>query len=449
MSGLAPRSPFALGAALCALATVAACSADEAAINVEEPRDASVIVPVAGDASTSSFDAGAPNRDGGTASPSDASASSADAANISPHADGGVASPRTLKQNEVSVLFPLPSSSADVAAQLAPDTAGAGGPLVPRALYDRSAPLLTALTPEETHARLRVVSMRVDPCPQRLTDRACAPELRLVFQPISGDGASTTTEDAALHAVYGVPSAALASLLAELRALGDAEPELAYDLPLQIHPVMLRQGLQGGYAAGLRALIVRHAGEGSLQRLTFMQLSGRANVWIFGGFDRTEGGSFVPTRIAGLTEETQRITHNVFTDDLSITVSPSVIDGDDFSLLYDSSTSRGLTPDQRRPALEAALRVENPERHDPDSVDCARCHVAFVARRWHERVLGDDTSQSSDRFVAPPFDLTVPEIITPPTSLRTFRAFGWLAREPAISQRTANDTAQVCRELRQ
>ncbi len=428
----------------CALLASACASSDAPSPPIQDPsgKDAGVSV---------SFDAASrPDASGGIDAgvlPSDASISLFDGS--SAYDGGSNTSTRGLSMNEVSILFPLPATTADRDVLLSASASGVGGPLVPRALYDRATPLLTALMPDEAYLRLRAVSARIDPCPQRITDQTCAPELRLVFQPVSGDGPTTTTEDAALHAVYTLPTDELAALLAAVRGLGAREPELRSGPgALGVHPVMAREGLQGPYAQGLRALLLGAAGEGRLRRLTFMQLSGRANIWIFGGFDRNGDGSFSPTRIASVAGETQRITHNVFTDDLQITVTPSVLDGDDFSLLYDSNVSRAAPVQDRDAALSAALRVENPLRHDADSVDCARCHVAFVARRWTERVLRHDTSQDPDRFTAPGYDLTAPEVITPPTSLRNFRAFGWLGREPAISQRTVNETAIVLEELR-
>lgn len=435
-------APSVLGVAL--LAAACAGSSDSPPLQIDVGRD--------GGTSVSHDSAVSPSHDASGGIP-DASAGPADAANLIGDAssgfDSGVSTAsRALTLSEVSILFPLPTSAADRGVLLAADVEGVGGPLVPRALYDRTVPLLTALMPDEAYARLRAVSARIDPCPQRITDQTCRPQLRLVFQPISGDGASTTTEDAALHAVYELPTEELGPLVAALRTLGDREPELRNGGgPLGVHPVMAREGLQGPYAYGLRSLILAAVGAGRLERLTFMQLSGRANVWIFGGFDRAGDGSYGVTRIAGVNGDTQRITHNVFTDDLDIAVIPGAVDDDDdFSLLYDSDVSRAAPVADRDAALSAALRVENPTRHDADSVDCARCHVAFVARRWTERVLGHDTSQNPDRFRSR-YDLTAPEVITPPTSLRTFRAFGWLGREPAIAQRTVNETAVVLEEL--
>lgn len=399
------------------------------------PQDATV-------ADAAPADAGALDAAGPDASPADASA--LDAAVMDA---GAVSSTRALTMREVSVLFPLPPVGG-LGGLLAADTMGVGGPLVPALIYEQLPQLLLSTSAEVLYGQLRVIAARLDPCANRLTDQPCHAEVRLVLQPLTADGGATSAADAAIHAIYGVEAGEFARVIAALRVLGDGEPELAHDHGLGVHPVMAREGLDGAYARGLRTLLLSAVGEGRLRRLTFMQLSGRANVWIFGGFDRSPAGVYSPTRIPGVDTPTQQIVHNVFDDTLRVGVTPTVRDADDFSLLYESDAIRAASEVDRTAALDAALRVESPRRHDPDTVDCARCHVAFVSRRWTERVLGVDTSSSAHRYRAPGYDLSVPEDIRPPQAQRTFRAFGWLGQLPAISARTANETAEVLLELR-
>lgn len=429
------RSPHSLVVALGLVAV--ACSEVASTPDALEllPRDAAV--QDAARADTGGMDAGAPDGSPGDASALDAIVMDA----------GAVSSTRALTMREVSVLFPLPPAGG-LGGLLAADAMGVGGPLVPTLIYEQLPQLLLSASAEVLYGQLRVIAARFDPCTNRLTDQPCRAEVRLVLQPLTVEGGATSAADAAIHAIYELDAGEFARVIAALRALGDGAPELTRDQGLGVHPVMAREGLDGTYAQGLRTLLLGAVGEGRLRRLTFMQLSGRANVWIFGGFDRSAAGVYSPTRIPGVDTPTQQIVHNVFDDTLRLGVTPTVRDADDFSLLYESDAIRAASEVDRTAALDATLRVESPRRHDPDTVDCARCHVAFVSRRWTERVLGVDTSSSAHRFRAPGFDLSVPEDIRPPQAQRTFRAFGWLGQLPAISARTAHETAEVLLELR-
>jgi len=390
------------------------------------------------DATASARDASAPDASApdATASIPDATASIPDAS----EADAGTSASAPFAPNEVSILYPL-----DPDHMLRPADQGAYGALVPRALIDRAAPLTFSASADQVYARLRVVAMRLDPC-SKISPRApCRAELRLVLQPVLSFPTGMTSDDAALHAIYGIPFDDLRATLAAIHALAD--PALLAERRLMVHPTLEREGLTGPYAAGIRAAILAVAGATRLERLTFMQVMEPANFWTFGGFDRSPSGQYAPTAIPGFRDSIQRLSNNVSTDELRIVVTPSVIDGDDLTPLYDSSRVPAMSRAARLVTLGAALRIESPLRHSAATVDCVRCHLAAVVRRWTVRTQGDDLSQHADLYRSGAMDLTAPETIAPPLALKTFRAFGWIGDQPAISPRVVNETAAVLEQL--
>ncbi len=95
--------------------------------------------------------------------------------------------PTTLTLNDVSVLYPLPTSLNE-SKLLAPNDAGARGVLLPRDVYDAISEF--PVMPPEGLAfdDMRVVAARFDGCGGPLG--ACLSELRLVMQPINDDGST-------------------------------------------------------------------------------------------------------------------------------------------------------------------------------------------------------------------------------------------------------------------
>jgi hypothetical protein len=154
----------------------------------------------------------------------------------------------------------------------------------------------------------------------------------------------------------------------------------------------------------------------------------------------------MPVAILDSSVTQQTFTNNPLADPLAFSgsVTPALAGApEDLSPLYDSATASTLSEDELWPLYESTLRIENPERHSPDSVDCVSCHTAQPARLWLERntALADrptDLRYSSD------FDLTV-DPIDDTTSV--LRAFGWLDTRPAISARVAHESAAVASYL--
>jgi hypothetical protein len=121
-------------------------------------------------------------------------------------------------------------------------------------------------------------------------------------------------------------------------------------------------------------------------------------------------------------------------------VSPESTSADDFSLFLFPDQAAAATVEERSAAFAALLRVENPTRHSPATVDCVTCHIAPGTRAHAEQTYAMTAAGSADAFVSG-------DGAEPPgqTSFGThnLRAFGIFGPDPAISQRVVNETDAV------
>src|SRR5262249_2461067 len=145
------------------------------------------------------------------------------------------------------------------------------------------------------------------------------------------------------------------------------------------------------------------------------------------------------------TEQQTFVNILVFTDeDFVATSDPDPAIADDLSVIYNSNEARAAEPAAIETAYGAALRIENPARHDPDTIGCVSCHVATGARSWIERNRPWDGAEHPDRYSSERNLALTSEVAGKTTSLR---AFGHLGFSSAISQRTVNETAAVLDRL--
>lgn len=349
-----------------------------------------------------------------------------------------------LHLNDVSILVPLPAAD-DLEALLAPQTAGAHGALLAPARYAALPRLHVFQSPEETYARLRVVALRLDPC--FLTDAMCRRQLRLTMQPLSVDpfDGAVRADDAAVHLFYDLAEPDFAALVDALRA-ATAAAATSTAGPLRVHPILAQEGPRGAFAAALRDAVLQAAGDQTLSRITFMQLQNfNVNEWVFGGFE-VDGAALLPIDIIDAGSTRQRFINVILAseEDFVASVDPPALGTDDHSLLFNSDGARGAGEAAVAAAERAALRIENPDVHSTETVSCVACHTATPARLWTERALGRDSAGHPDRYTAAA-DLTLTsETTRVPGSLR---AFGYLHRRVAISQRTVNESAAVAAAL--
>lgn len=404
---------------------------------------------------------------GGDASPDGAVADSGPP----PSLDASGAIPAQM--NDVSILFPLPQSAADVDRLLAPSAAGDEGALLPSALYASIGPITGTTQTDDggvlqefaAYSALRVVAMRIDPCFASLAPDphgiGCTAQLRLVFQEVTWQtGSGAFAFDSALHAFYELSRGeflALAQALVGLRAAnaGNDAPG-----PLAPHPIIARQGLGGAMSKGVEALILQYAGEKNLARLA--QLSTINNeleeIWNMSAFDVADGGA-TPSPIATLADGGAfveglgggvRPSPDGGASILFVTFGPTTTPSNDFSAL-DDGTPQSLATSDVQAAFDALVRVENPKDNSPNTVDCASCHVATPTEKLNLLPLFslDDTT-SPLAFQPDGKSVTQAEMAATFISAESqfnIHAFSYFGQSAGISQRTVNETAAIVEYL--
>jgi hypothetical protein len=348
--------------------------------------------------------------------------------------------------NDVTILAPLPLSSSTAVLLRGSDLADDGTAFVPRGLFDRLAaadvlgtsPVLNAAT----YDRLQLIAVRFDLCDRHLPGVCPESEdarMRLVFQPLQPDGGA---DDAGFHAFYTVRTDEITGAVAALR-------ELALSAPPQTGALRVSPALGAGepeaYATTLRAFIKRYGGDTRLVRLTMnAQPQVFAQVrWVFRGVEK-QGEAFVDMPVLGgkASDISESVILNGSSFDVTpITDTPSGLLGAIQKSLFDAANET-----QQRDYLSALAAVENPLTHTAETLACVACHVTTFLT----------SSRGADSSLDP---LTLPARYSSKRDLSTaagmsattrgIRALGYNGREPMISQRVVNDTAQTLTEIEQ
>lgn len=345
---------------------------------------------------------------------------------------------------DLSIAFPLPERIDDGALLAATDVA-AGGELLDAAAFaqvgalDMNSEGPAGKTGEAARPGLRLLALRLDPCFGPLDGSSCTPQMRLVFQGLSvTPEGRVQADDGAVHVFVKLDDAELLRTVKQVLALKEAAGGYP-DAPLGVHPILAKQGLGGAFAQGLRSIVLEHAGAARTVRVTFFKLlNAGVSTWSFGILEN-QGGSYRPATIATLARSGQSLSNALaFGGDLSATVDPVTTHADNLTLLLDTSRAKSAPPSQQQAAFDAALRIENPLRHTPDTIDCASCHAAMAAARSAEAKLGLSREGNANRFApTSPVTPTMPARV----SLHNLHAFSYLGTELGVSQRTANETA--------
>jgi hypothetical protein len=104
--------------------------------------------------------------------------------------------------NDVTYIMPLPTN-ADENNLLKLKSPGLGGELLKPEFLKEMPVLSIRHNPEEITQRLRVMTVRIDPCFPLPTPTSCQKQIRLVWQPVSIDKhKNVITLDMALHSFY-------------------------------------------------------------------------------------------------------------------------------------------------------------------------------------------------------------------------------------------------------
>lgn len=361
---------------------------------------------------------------------------------VAPAVDAGSTDAATtlpsLGLNDVSILVPLPASPADPGT-LGPLDSGAKGVLLPQALYDKVPPFGVKPAEGLDFARMRVVAIRFDGCFPR--PAGCEAQVRLVMQPITDEGASL---DSALHLFYVLTEAELTKLVPALRRLRTLAPELKSDSPLDVNAALAAQGLDGTYGKALRALVLEHAGEENLVRMTFfLRAPPKQEEWFFGGLERIDG-TFKQMDIVGVGKANQRVNRPVAASGYTYTFTPAPTVPENIQVLLTSEDAKAATAEARTAALSALARIENPTKYGPDNLSCAGCHVSTFVAESTKNDHGLDIAMMPDAYKSTRNLTRRGAAATTPSSLR---AFGYFGSAPMIGSRVLYESAAVVDDL--
>lgn len=308
-----------------------------------------------------------------------------------PEDDGGktdAASAGLAQMNDLTIVYPLAKTQAELAGYL-PATK-----LLPRTLYttrfpERVGPVPVGSDVGMAYDALRVVAIRFDPCFAQVgaitpaTD--CDNQIRLVFQSLSTDGASAV--DGAVHAFYRVSRAELLAAIKEVVAARKANGQTTAMGALKPHPLLVKQGVDGAFATDLGKIVLKYATPAKLIRFTHFLSSNLQTVWNFSGFDVTSPTVTKPMVIPTVPSSGTTVGFfQGFVSPMQGGFTPESTSADSVTLLANVQKARSATATARKKAYGAALRIENPNFHSPNTIDCASCHVGQAARL----LIGDD-----------------------------------------------------------
>ena len=369
----------------------------------------------------------------------DAGADATDAP-VTPDASAGP----PLGMNDVTILAPLPSTSATPVLLQGADLAGDGTPLVPRALFDRLVVDGTSGKPlptlETAYERLHLIAVRFDLCDRHLPGPCPSEEdgrLRLVFQPLSS---TARADDVGFHAFYSVRNDELAGAVAELREL--ARGASAPGGPLRTSPALTGAN-PAAYAEKVRAFVRRYGGTARLVRLTInaQDMKSAAFRWVLRGVEKKDG-AFIDMPIVGGSE----VTETVFTSgSASFDVQPTTDTPPGLlgAIVYSRFNAADI--DTQRASLAVLTAVDNPLTHTAETVPCVACHVSTLVLQTRAASRAIDPQTLPGRYTST-FDLSTSGGKAGETQT-VIRALGYRNDVTLISQRVVNETAQVLAEI--
>lgn len=359
--------------------------------------------------------------------------------------------PADAQMNDVSVLYPLAKTEAEMSGYVSASDQGRGGSMLPADLFE-SVLGATSRTPAGLiYARMKLVALRIDPCFAHIgpirDGESCQNQLRVTFQQLDFEDGAATAVDGAVHAFYSLTREELTSLTRQLVALRRREAGETQLGPLAVHPILSTQGLLGGEAQGLREIILAHAGKPNLVRFTAFTPTSAAFRWDFFGFD-VRDGALVPMVIPALQAGTTNVAFFAgFGNDFGGRFAPATTATDDMQLLGNLERARQASRAAQQAAVDAALRIENPNKHSADTIDCASCHAAGVTRVLTGGKLGLSVERSASLFRPDPRLVSASDMrqTTPvnDTSMLNVHAFSYRNTQPMIAARVINETAAV------
>ena len=351
---------------------------------------------------------------------------------------------KALGLNDLSILIPLPKSS-ELPLMLAPYDLGERGTLLAKNHYNKLFKLVLNHSNETLwKEQLKVVAIRIDPCfIEGIGPVPCRRQVRLIWQPVFEKENSLSTRDASLHSFYEFSDEEFSQILNQWKLWSKTNKKL----PLTVHPILKKEGLSGAHWNQLRSLILKFCGEKNLVRITAMGLSGSDQLWIFSGLDinpATEKSKEI--MIPRIQSTIQTITQSSFDPNHfwgALTPTPNA--DHEFNLLVEDSMffQKHNSEVEVRKVVSSYLAFENPKKHNTGTLDCASCHLTSMTHQWVQSnypSLKWDIEFSDVKYNN---TLNLENTTLNKVNPHQFRIFGYFEKQPAISQRVINETAEV------
>jgi len=393
-----------------------------------------------------------------------------------------------LSQNDVSILIPLPTQLSDASLMLKPTDSGKYGVLFPRQTLDRTFGVKDNVSgafngqnvddANKIYSEVRVVAIRLDPCaPQSAQSTACKSQIRLIWQPIQQGPKGVRADDLGAHISYDVPDDDFKRVVSELRVLKSSFGVTSTDEVLGVNPQLKKQGLNSAYAKNLFEIILSAVGESRVSRITYSFGTRGQGLWLFIGYNIIDG-QFQEFQIPRSGGDEQAGNHglsqtfqNCVLSSASILVSPpDYFDGKDpTTFLVDDGPNGAMSPppqgndtfqdlftakknsDSQKVTRDylSTLRIENPRFHNVENTDCLSCHTSQMARLSVDRLFPDLNlgQKGLDEKATFQSKYLLTNSSTRPEKTTVLRNFGYDGMDPAINQRTVNETAYVLEQL--
>lgn len=350
-----------------------------------------------------------------------------------------------LGLNDVSILLPLPKSE-DWDLLPKPQTLGGKGALLTREIFNQVPQLVAFASNDDVYSAMRAVGIRIDPCfTEGHGPVKCQTQIRLIWQPLSVTGNETSTIDASLHTFYQLSEPEFKSLVVELKNLKATTGDETNDQALGINPIIKSQGLGGAYYTQFIKILYSYIGIENFSRVTFMQLSMNGNAWVFGGFDY-KNSELQPILIPRVDSFRQTFKNSATPRPIWFIggITPEPTQSENFNIL--TRDSRKLAPQDEAAIIEAAksaFKFENPNLHNPGTVDCVSCHVAQPAKIWAMRQYPWLQIDSLSRDITYSSKLNIRNMSPMQIHTNIVRSFGYFMSMPFVAQRTINESAEV------
>jgi hypothetical protein len=332
-----------------------------------------------------------------------------------------------------------------------------------------------------------VTAFRLDPCFRRNFSDPCAAQVRIVAQAMLPD--HTSASDFSIHLFYE-PRASTLQLLQEMIRIREtyaspADKRATLGKPLGVHPILARPGgLGSDFARALKEeFLLKHLNPGNMTEIAVSFIEpNRLQPWIFfldkaQGFSRPQFNSIFqfdpgtsdnacgPEKgrlICRKNLATGRIVDSeekAATNPSGTTPSGYTKDGkpylDDFLTLIqlDKDTRTYSSVTKNLPFWEGVINeIDNPKMTSPGETNCSSCHRTTSDKVRFRGVFKIDTVGGKNAYQPAQASGCTPGVGIDynRVGMKTFnvRMFGYLHSDPIVSQRVANETVEVCQELK-